>query len=67
MSAQTKKARQLDKIDRAERLLATIAALEKQIESISASGEVAPQGCHLARQPCADDPAHLQQNRHRRE
>ncbi len=49
MSAQTKKARQLDKIDRAERLLATIAALEKQIESISASGEVAPKGCHLAR------------------
>ncbi|MEM8677703.1 MAG: hypothetical protein AAGF83_28175 [Cyanobacteria bacterium P01_G01_bin.67] len=49
MSAQTKKARQLDKIDRAERLLATIAALEKQIESISASGEIAPKGCHLAR------------------
>lgn len=49
MSAQTQKARQLDKIDRAERLLATIATLEKQIETISASGEVAPKGCHLAR------------------
>jgi hypothetical protein len=49
MSAQTKKARQLDKIDRAERLLATIATIEKQIETISASEKVAPKGCHLAR------------------
>ncbi len=49
MSGQTKKARQLDKINRAERLLATITTLEKQIETISASGEVAPKGCHLAR------------------
>lgn len=49
MSAQTQKARQLDKINRAERLLATIATIEQQIESIRASGEVAPKGCHLAR------------------
>ena len=49
MSAKTNPARQLDKINRAERLLATIATLEEQIKNISASGEVAPQGCHLAR------------------
>ena len=49
MSAKTKPARQLDKINRAERLLATIATLEEQIQNISASGEVAPQGCYLAR------------------
>lgn len=49
MSANTKKARQLDKINRAERLLATIATLEQQIKDILASGEVAPPGCHLAR------------------
>ncbi len=49
MSAKTKSVRQLDKINRAERLLATIATLEEQIQNISASGEVAPQGCHLAR------------------
>ena len=49
MSANSKKARQFDKIDRAGRLLATIATLEQQIESIRASGEVAPKGCHLAR------------------
>jgi hypothetical protein len=49
MSAQTKKARQLDKINCAERLLATIATIEQQIKSIRASGEVAPPGCHLAR------------------
>ena len=49
MSANIKKARQLDKINRAERLLATIANLEEQIKSIKASGEVAPPGCHLAR------------------
>jgi hypothetical protein len=49
MSAKTVQARQLDKINRAERLLATIATLEEQIKSISASGEVAPKGCHLAR------------------
>ena len=42
MSAKTQKARQIDKINRAERLLATIATLEEQIESIRASGEVAP-------------------------
>lgn len=49
MSALTAQARQLDKINRAERLLATIATLEEQIKSISASGEVAPKGCYLAR------------------
>ena len=49
MSANTKEARQLDKINRAERLLSTIAILEQQIKDISASGEVAPPGCHLAR------------------
>jgi hypothetical protein len=49
MSAKTSQARQLDKINRAERLLATIAILEEQIKSIRASGEVAPKGCHLAR------------------
>ncbi|MEM8832894.1 MAG: hypothetical protein AAGE96_26710 [Cyanobacteria bacterium P01_G01_bin.19] len=49
MSAKTKQANQLDKINRAERLLTTIAALEQQIKDIFASGEVAPTGCHLAR------------------
>lgn len=49
MSANTKKARQLDKINRAERLLTTIATLEQQIKEIEASGEVTPTGCHLAR------------------
>ena len=49
MSVKTKEAKQLDKINRAERLLNTIAALEQQIKDISASGEVAPTGCHLAR------------------
>ena len=49
MSAKTEQARQLDKINRAERLLATIATLEEQIKHIRASGEVAPKGCHLAR------------------
>ena len=49
MSAKTKKAKQLDKINRAERLLTTIATLEEQIKIISAEGEVAPPGCHLAR------------------
>ncbi len=49
MSAKTKEANQLDKINRAERLLTTIAALEQQIKDIFASGEVAPTGCHLAR------------------
>ena len=48
MSANTKKARQLDKINRAERLLSTIATLEQQIKDIKVSGEVAPTGCHLA-------------------
>ena len=49
MSAKTSQTRQLDKIKRAERLLATIATLEEQIKSIRASGAVAPKGCHLAR------------------
>lgn len=49
MSAKTEQARQLDKTNRAERLLTTIATLEEQIKIISASGEVAPPGCHLAR------------------
>jgi hypothetical protein len=49
MSAKTEQARQLDKINRAERLLATISTLEEQIKHIRASGDVAPKGCHLAR------------------
>ena len=49
MSDKTSQARQLEKLNRAERLLATIATIEAQIESISASGEVAPPGCCLAR------------------
>ena len=49
MSDKTSQARQLEKLNRAERLLATIATIEAQIESISASGEVAPKGCCLAR------------------
>lgn len=49
MSTKTSESRQLDKINRAERLLATIATLEKQIQSISATGEIAPLGCYLAR------------------
>ncbi len=49
MSDKTSQTRQLEKLNRAERLLATIATLEAQIEKISASGEVAPPGCCLAR------------------
>ncbi|MEN9519870.1 MAG: hypothetical protein RLZZ381_2458 [Cyanobacteriota bacterium] len=49
MSAKTQEASKIDKINRAERLLATIAAIEQQIKDIFASGEVAPIGCHLAR------------------
>ena len=49
MSVNRKKANQLSKINRAERLLATIANLEKQIQEIKASGEIAPTGCYLAR------------------
>ena len=49
MSAKTEQTRQLDKINRAERLLTTIATLEEQIKHIRASGDVAPKGCHLAR------------------
>ena len=49
MSPKTALAQQLEKINRAERLLKTIATLEEQIKSISASGEVAPRGCYLAR------------------
>ena len=41
--------RELDKINRAERLLATISHLEELIETISSSGEVAPVGTRLAR------------------
>ena len=49
MSPKTEQAQKLDKINRAERLLATIATLEEQIKHIRASGEVAPKDCHLAR------------------
>lgn len=49
MSANRKKAISIDKINRAERLLATITTLEKQIQEIKASGEIAPTGCYLAR------------------
>lgn len=49
MSDKTSPARQREKLNRAERLLATIATIEAQIEKISASGEVAPPGCCLAR------------------
>ncbi len=49
MSDKISQTRQLEKLNRAERLLATIATLEAQIEKISASGEVAPPGCCLAR------------------
>ena len=49
MSDKTSQTRQLEKLNRAERLLATIATIEAQIEKISASGEVAPPGCCLAR------------------
>ncbi len=49
MSDKTSQTRQLEKLNRAERLLATIANLEAQIEKISGSGEVAPPGCCLAR------------------
>ena len=42
MSDKTSQTRQLEKLNRAERLLATIATIEAQIEKISASGEVAP-------------------------
>ena len=49
MSSLTTQAQQLDKINRADRLLATIALLEEQIKTIEANGEVAPSRCHLAR------------------
>jgi hypothetical protein len=49
MPSFTIQAQQLDKINRADRLLATIALLEQQIKTIEANGEVAPSRCHLAR------------------
>jgi hypothetical protein len=49
MPSLTTQAQQLDKINRADRLLATIALLEQQIQTIEANGEVAPSRCHLAR------------------
>jgi hypothetical protein len=49
MSSTTSSARQLELINRADRLLATISTLEQQIKVIEATGPVAPKGTHLAR------------------
>lgn len=49
MSSHPSSSRQSEKIHRAERLLATIATLEEEIQRIAASGDIAPKGCHLAR------------------
>ena len=49
MSNQTKQAKELEKINRADRLLTTISLLEEQIKQISEDGEVAPSCCRLVR------------------
>ena len=49
MSPQSVKKQQQDKIARAERLQAAIAALESRIAHIQAEGEVARSGCYVAR------------------
>jgi len=49
MSSHSSSSWQSEKIHRAERLLATIATLEEEIQRIAVSGEVAPKSCHLAR------------------
>ena len=49
MSTKSKPAQQLEKLQRGERLLETIAILEESIRQIKESGEVAPDGCCVAR------------------
>ena len=49
MSSNLKQDQQLEKINRADRLLATITILEQQIKNISESGELAPSSYRIAR------------------
>ena len=49
MSPQSKQAQQLDKLQRAERLQEAIAILEERIRQIKEEGELAPDGCYVAR------------------
>ena len=49
MSTKSKPKQQLEKLQRAERLLETIAILEESIRQIKQSGELAPSGCCVAR------------------
>lgn len=49
MSSQNPTNKELDTLDRAERLSATIAALEARKRQLELEGEVAPSGCYVAR------------------
>ncbi len=49
MSTKSKPDKQLEKLKRAERLLETINILEESIDQIKDSGELAPDGCYVAR------------------
>ena len=49
MSTKSKPAQKLEKLQRAERLLETINILEESIRQIKESGELAPDGCYVAR------------------
>ena len=49
MSTKSKADQKLEKLQRAERLLETISILEESIRQIKESGELAPDGCYVAR------------------
>jgi hypothetical protein len=49
MSTKSKPDKQLEKLQRAERLLETINILSESIGQIKDSGELAPDGCYVAR------------------
>ncbi len=49
MSIKSKPAQKLENLQRAERLLETINILEESIRQIKESGELAPDGCYVAR------------------
>ena len=49
MSPKSKQDQQRDKLQRAERLLETIDILEESIRQIKERGELAPDGCYVAR------------------
>ncbi|MDJ0577816.1 MAG: hypothetical protein QNJ65_21975 [Xenococcaceae cyanobacterium MO_234.B1] len=49
MSPKSKSEQQLDKLQRAERLQEAIATLEERIRQLKQEGELAPDGCYVAR------------------